>query len=179
MKKKQSGFTLVELVTTVTIVGVLAAVAIPRFANLNADARASVIRNTADAMRLANDSIYSKASSANILNLSSGATGASITLGGQSITTHFGYAANATELYKALVANPDLAVGTADTTDIGTDGLAYNSNYTDLTATSDAGPDGTVYHKKAQTATDCEVGYTQAESTNVAPRVLTVVRDCS
>ncbi|MFN7085113.1 MAG: type II secretion system protein [Burkholderiales bacterium] len=177
--KQQTGFTLVELVTTVTIVGVLAAVAIPRFANLSTDARESVIKNTADAMKHANDTIFSKASSLNIVNLSSGNANAFVSLGGQTINIHYGFAANAAELYKALVAHPDVAVGTVDNSALGATALLYNSSYTGITAATLIGPDGTIRHTKAQDPSKCEAGYTKAASTSTVPMVLILVSDCS
>jgi MSHA pilin protein MshA len=47
---KQQGFTLIELVTTIVILGALSAMAIPRFINLQSNARNAVINSAAGAV---------------------------------------------------------------------------------------------------------------------------------
>ena len=51
MNNKQTGFTLIELVVVITILGILAAFALPRFMGLESAARAAVVEGLAGSMK--------------------------------------------------------------------------------------------------------------------------------
>jgi MSHA pilin protein MshA len=74
MKRNQAGFTLIELISVIVILGILSAFALPRFANLEVRAREAAIQGLGGAIR-------SAAALAHAVWLAEGAT-----LGAQTIT---------------------------------------------------------------------------------------------
>ena len=59
--KRQGGFTLIELVVVIVILGILAVTAAPKFLNLQSDARASSLQGLKGAMSGAAGIVYGKA----------------------------------------------------------------------------------------------------------------------
>lgn len=85
MKKQQSGFTLIELIMVIVILGILAAFALPRFADFSNQARAATVDGVAGSLR-------SASAIAHAAQLAAGASGStSVTLEGQTITMIGGY----------------------------------------------------------------------------------------
>lgn len=58
--KKQAGFTLIELVIVIIILGILAVTAAPKFLNLQDDARTSTLKGVAGSLNSAGAMVYSK-----------------------------------------------------------------------------------------------------------------------
>jgi MSHA pilin protein MshA len=65
MKQIQRGFTLIELVMVIVILGVLAAVAIPKFVDLKGDAQTAAVQATAGAAAAASSINYAACSAGN------------------------------------------------------------------------------------------------------------------
>lgn len=110
--KKQGGFTLIELVVVIVILGILAITAAPKFLNLQSDARASSLQGLKGAMAGAAGIVYGKAAIEGVEQEKEGA----ISDGEKTINLVYGYPAATSEALGAVVVglNTDWAVKVTD-----------------------------------------------------------------
>ncbi|RUO26679.1 hypothetical protein CWE09_08260 [Aliidiomarina minuta] len=98
--RRQSGFTLIELIIVIVILGILAVTAAPQFFNFGSDARASTVRGMEGSVKAAADLVYARSAIEGIEREEDATTEA------ESIAVAYGYpAASATGIIAALNAN--------------------------------------------------------------------------
>ena len=97
--KRNAGFTLIELVIVIIVLGILAATAVPKFINLQDDAKEAAMNGVEAAVNSAANIVYSKSA----IDGEETKSGQNIVEGNTTISTEFGYPAATTTGIEAAV----------------------------------------------------------------------------
>jgi MSHA pilin protein MshA len=170
--QQQRGFTLIELIIVIVILGILAVTAAPKFIDIQGDAISSTLKGVKSALQGGAQLVYAKSALENEQKNAAAADATSqITIGNAIVETDFGYPdAEATLTLSNLSAWVDitdftLVNGSATTGPaVGTFALipAKGSPTLDYTSATDS----------------CHVLYTESTASEVAPVIIAVTGKC-
>lgn len=145
----QGGFTLIELIVVIVILGILAATALPKFASLSGDARAASLQAAKGSL----SSVVAMAHGQYLVNPTT--YGTSVAMEGTTVSMANGY--------------PTSGAGTAAAAGIGSTDYTVTSTATTLTVS----PNGVT------TASSCQVVYTPPAAAGGTPTIAVTASNCN
>jgi MSHA pilin protein MshA len=175
--QQQRGFTLIELIIVIVILGILAVTAAPKFIDIQGDATASTLQGVKAALQGGSQLVYAKSAIAGEQKTAAaGDVTSQVSVGGQTVETDFGYPDAETMTVTTLSGWIDINA-TEFTPVVGT---GTGSATAPIAGSFGISPFGKAvdYEELLVTGDSCHVLYTESTGENVAPVVTVVTGGC-